>query len=287
MHSCACAALPCLLLFQKMRYRFLFLFLLLTVFYSPYAQLPAIQHHFVVIAHRGDHTAAPENTLAAFQHAIDNGADYVEIDLRTTKDGQLVIMHDGTIDRMTNGKGKISELSLSALQQYQVQNRQHPEWGLHPIPRFAEVLALCKGKINIYLDFKDASPAAAYREILQAGTEKSVVVYINAPAQFTSWRAVAPGMPLMISLPHSMQPPVEMRRLLDSVKVDILDGSFNEYSAEMIKIAAEKQVPVWPDIQSPGEGPELWEKALLLHPAGLQTDHPAALISFLQSKGIR
>ncbi|MHA4810654.1 glycerophosphodiester phosphodiesterase [Flavitalea flava] len=77
------------------------------------ATLPESRHKFIVIAHRGDNTEAPENTLAAVENGIKNGVDFVEIDLRTTKDCVLVIMHDETVDRMTNGKGRISDLTYA------------------------------------------------------------------------------------------------------------------------------------------------------------------------------
>ncbi|HEX3023963.1 MAG TPA: glycerophosphodiester phosphodiesterase family protein, partial [Chitinophagaceae bacterium] len=92
--------------------------------------LPTCKHRFVVIAHRGNHINAPENTLAAYQDAIDAGADFVEIDLRTTKDSQLVIMHNSTIDQMTGLKGKIKDLMFDSLQQIKIREKQHPEWGL-------------------------------------------------------------------------------------------------------------------------------------------------------------
>jgi glycerophosphoryl diester phosphodiesterase len=57
----------------------------------------------VVIAHRGEHRAHPENTLPAFQAAIDAGADFFELDVRTTSDGRLVLMHDARVDRTTKG----------------------------------------------------------------------------------------------------------------------------------------------------------------------------------------
>jgi len=59
--------------------------------------LPVSKHRFIVISHRGDHTAAPENTLRAYRNAIKNKVDYVEIDLRMTKDSQLVISHDESL----------------------------------------------------------------------------------------------------------------------------------------------------------------------------------------------
>src|SRR5262245_33255893 len=66
------------------------------------AELPQPRHKFVVIAHRGNHARAHENTLTALQHAIDAGADYAEIDVRRTVDGHYVLMHDRDVERMTD-----------------------------------------------------------------------------------------------------------------------------------------------------------------------------------------
>jgi glycerophosphoryl diester phosphodiesterase len=67
----------------------------------------------IIIAHRGDKTNAPENTLAAFRLANENGADAVEFDVKLTADGQVIVLHDQTVNRTTNGKGKISQLSFA------------------------------------------------------------------------------------------------------------------------------------------------------------------------------
>jgi glycerophosphoryl diester phosphodiesterase len=68
-----------------------------------------------VIAHRGDITHAPENTLAAFGMAAENGADAIEFDVKLTADGQIIVLHDQTVDRTTNGKGRVSGLPYAAL----------------------------------------------------------------------------------------------------------------------------------------------------------------------------
>src|ERR1700743_683887 len=175
------------------------------------------KHSFIVVAHRGDHEHAPANTLAAFKNAIDAGADYVEIDLRTTVDSQLVIMHDASVDRMTGGHGQGKDMTAESLRPLQVRDKTHPEWGEHEIPAFRQVLELCKNRIYIYLDFKDADPAAAYREIVQMGMERQVVGYINAERQFGQWRTAAPRMPLMVSLPGAIRDTAAMKDLLNRV----------------------------------------------------------------------
>jgi len=63
-----------------------------------------------------------------------------------------------------------------------------------------------------------------------------------------------------------------------------LDGSYKDYTVEMVNAAKAKNIPVWPDIQSDTEGPEQWEKAINLGCTGLQTDHPEAMVNFLKSK---
>ena len=71
----------------------------------------------VIIAHRGDKTHAPENTLAAFKSAAENGADAIEFDVKLTADGRIIVLHDPTVNRTTNGLGKISQLPYAAVRE--------------------------------------------------------------------------------------------------------------------------------------------------------------------------
>jgi glycerophosphoryl diester phosphodiesterase len=248
--------------------------------------LPLSNHNFIVIAHRGNHTTAPENTLLAYEEAIKIGADYVEVDVRTTKDSALVIMHDASINRMTGFVGNIRDFLFNSLQRIKVRDTLHPEWGLHCIPTFKEVLQLCKGKVNIYIDFKDASAASVYKAIINEGMEHNVVVYINTPQQYTDWKLIAPNIPLMISLPNAYITKDDVFDFLDDHPVDVLDGNFNSYNTETAMAAKERGIPIWADIQTQ-DSENNWNKALLLGLQGLQTDHPQALINFLKKKGIR
>lgn len=273
---------------MKIVFYLLFGFILFTsltnVVYSQQAIIPKSKNGFVVIAHRGNHVAAQENTLAAFQNAINVEADYVEIDLRASKDSQLVIMHDGTVNRMTNGTGKVSDLTWAELKQLKVIDKNHPEWAEQSIPLFSEVLKLCKGKINIYLDFKNADVNASYQALKKAGMQHSVIVYINAAHQLAEWKKIAPQIPLMVSLPDSVQSAAQLNNFLDQYKIQLLDGSYKDYTVELVNAARAKNIPVWPDIQSATEGPEQWEKAINLGFTGLQTDHPEAMVNYLKNK---
>lgn len=249
-------------------------------------QPPPPRHSFTVISHRGDHVIYPENTLAAYAEAIKNGADYVEIDLRTTKDGQLVSMHDGTVNRMTEGKGNVSDLTLNEIEQLHMKSRDSLDKAVYRVPTFEEILKLCKDKIYIYIDYKKADVAAAYAMLKKCGMEKQVLVYINNPQQFVDWRRIAPDMPLMVSMPANVKDMAGMKAFIDKVKPDILDGGWEGYTAEMVVSAKAMQITVWPDIQSKDEA-QNWNAAIAKGFTGLQTDHPAALIKFLKDKGLR
>jgi glycerophosphoryl diester phosphodiesterase len=251
------------------------------------APLPTPRHAFTISCHRGDHTHAPENTLKAYENAIKIGADYVEIDLRTTADSQLVIMHDATVNRMTNGTGLIKDMRYDSLIKLRVKDKTHPEWGEFPIPTFSQVLELCKDKIYIYLDFKNADPGAAYRLIEKYGMEKQVVVYINAEQQFHGWRRVAPAMPLMVSLPATVKDTASLKTFLDKVNPEILDGDYDQYTQEMVAMAQRRGYTVFPDIQGPAEGPALWTQPVAQGIKALQTDHPEDIIAWLLEKSIR
>src|SRR5699024_10230730 len=99
--------------------------------------LPATNHDFTVIAHRGDHeNGVPENTVAAYKQAIQHGADYVEVDLRTTRDGRFIIMHDQSVDRMTNGKGKVEDLSYAYIRSLKIQGTQNYKDKNYSVPNF-------------------------------------------------------------------------------------------------------------------------------------------------------
>jgi glycerophosphoryl diester phosphodiesterase len=69
----------------------------------------------IILAHRGDKLHAPENTLPAFEQAIQKGADGVELDVKLTADGHVIVFHDSTVDRVTDGEGRISALTLDAI----------------------------------------------------------------------------------------------------------------------------------------------------------------------------
>jgi len=247
------------------------------------APLPKTKHKLVVIAHRGSHLKVPENTLAAYENAIREGADYVEVDLRTTKDGHLVIMHDASIIRMTGIQGLIKDLNYSDIKNLKLKPAVKEDTTTYHIPEFAGVLNVCKGRINIYLDFKEADVEKTYALLKEYGMQNNVVVYLNKDEQYGQWKNVAPHVPLMSSLPENADS-LQINNFLDKKHLDVVD---NAYTADLINLVHTKKIAVWLDVQSNDEGPTSWEQALKQGADGLQTDHPEKLIKYLEGEGRR
>jgi glycerophosphoryl diester phosphodiesterase len=138
-------------------------------------------HQVLVAAHRGDWRNYPENSLKGFESAIEMGVDIIEVDLAITKDGVIVIMHDETIDRTTNGKGKPSDYTLSELSQFTLKTGSGTV-SRHKIPTLEEVMNLAKGKVLVNLDrsypyFNEAFEILKKTNTLPIGIFKSDVVY--------------------------------------------------------------------------------------------------------------
>ena len=115
-------------------------------------QLHDPQSSYVLVAsHRGDWRSWPENSLPAFQSAIDMGVDILELDIHKTKDGILMVCHDGTIDRTTTGKGKISDLTCQEIKNEYLRAGHGIKTDVK-MPTLAEALVLCKDKIIVNID---------------------------------------------------------------------------------------------------------------------------------------
>jgi glycerophosphoryl diester phosphodiesterase len=121
----------------------------------PDRETPAVR----VIAHRGASHARPENTLVAFEHAIELGVDLIEYDVRLTHDGQTVIMHDKTVDRTTSGEGAVSDLTLEQILSFDA-SVGHEGYAGTRVPTLDEVCTLVAPttvgmNVQIYADDDD------------------------------------------------------------------------------------------------------------------------------------
>jgi glycerophosphoryl diester phosphodiesterase len=106
------------------------------------------------IAHRGYRAKYPENTLIAFQAALDAGVQMIELDVALSRDRKLVVIHDATLERTTNGKGAVSDHTLAQLKQLDAGGWFHARFAGEHLPELSEVLDLVDGQVMINIEIK-------------------------------------------------------------------------------------------------------------------------------------
>jgi glycerophosphoryl diester phosphodiesterase len=149
-------------------------------------------HHVLRIGHRGAAGHAPENTLAAVRKGIALGVDFVEIDIRRTADGRLVVLHDATVNRTTDGKGRIESLCLQDLEKLDAGEGEH-------IPTFAEVLKVATGKTGLMVELKIRGGAQQTVELVREAHFKNPVIYASfLHDELKHVRKADPEAPLMV-----------------------------------------------------------------------------------------
>lgn len=122
-----------------------------------------------VCAHRGDNHAAPENTLPAFQLAVEKGAHQIELDVRRSKDGRLVVIHDPTVDRTTDGHGAVKDHTFDELRQLDAGSWKGAQWAGTRIPTLREVLEVVPPTIQLNCHLRPGVAAQTTRQIVEMG----------------------------------------------------------------------------------------------------------------------
>jgi glycerophosphoryl diester phosphodiesterase len=153
-----------------------------------------------VMAHRGNRVACPENTLASFQRALADGADILETDLHLSADEQFMCIHDGTVDRTTDGHGEVAKMTLAELKALSA-SYGRAEFQAERIPTLAEVAAILPANVAIALELKTdrfLGPAvcrALVAELERTGIRGRTAVLSFALPRVQAIQAVAPEIP--------------------------------------------------------------------------------------------
>ena len=135
---------------------------------APVKQKMPAGRTIVTVAHRGVHKHAPENTRISYVQAIEAGAPIVEFDTALTSDGHIVGMHDKTVDRTTDGTGKIAEMTLEQVRKLEAGSWKDPKYKGEPVPTLDEVAEVVRGKAVLMLDLKAEGQGAAIAKWLES-----------------------------------------------------------------------------------------------------------------------
>lgn len=127
-----------------------------------------LEKDFIIIAHRGASGYAPEHTMEAYKLAVEMEADYVELDLHETKDGALVAMHDETVDRTTNGHGKVSDLTLKEIKELDAGMWFNNSFEGLTVPTLEEIFIEFGNSVNYYIEIKSYGMEEELVSLLEA-----------------------------------------------------------------------------------------------------------------------
>ena len=171
----------------------------------------------IIGAHRGLAEGVPENTLAAFRHSLAAGVKVIELDLRTTRDGQLVVMHDATLNRTTDCSGAVAEQALARIQQCDA------GWPTHVgerVPTLGDVLTLVDGSpARLLLDCKSAPVDEVLREVHAHHAESKIILGLRTPKQVEQARAAMPGATIIAFMPERADAPVFVDAGVDIIRL--------------------------------------------------------------------
>jgi glycerophosphoryl diester phosphodiesterase len=231
----------------------------------------------LIIGHRGASAAAPENTLAAFALAVAQGADGVELDVQLSADGQPVIIHDGTIDRVTNGTGRVSALTVAELQAYALRGGER-------IPTLAQLFARLGAQTLYNIELKEFSArdrgletavAACVREFGLA--ERVLISSFNPLAIRRARRCFDPGVPLALIRQPGLQS--HAHRLVHDMQADHPHHTLVDEAYVAWARARAYRIHVWTV-----DDPQIARRLVKLGVHGVITNAPRRLRDYLEAE---
>ena len=241
-------------------------------------------NRFLVSCHRGCTERAPENTVAAARDAVRIGADLIECDVRTTADGHLVIMHDSTVDRTTDGFGPISGMTLAQVRRLRIRDTRFASVGIHHVPTLAELVNAVGGRAGFYIDTKDVHPLALKHVLRDPQVIAKSFAYIST-GEASLWKQHIPELRLMATAPDDVRTPKQLQDFVTKFQLSALDGPLT-LTKEQVAAAFEVGVLFLPDTLTLSEGPEIWSDVIARGAGGIQTDRPTVLTEFLKQRRI-
>lgn len=255
-----------------------------------------------VIAHRGDWRNAPENSVSSIKKAVDIGVDMVEIDIQRTKDGIFILMHDDTIDRTTDGNGKVSEFTFEQLKQFRLKNHDGT-LSDERIPALKDALLTCKDKIMVNID-KGGDHLDLILPLIEETDTKDHVI-LKGTGSVSAVKAVA-GLTDFIYMPV-----IHLTGSDDIIRLNSFLTDLHPFAVELIfhtdtipveeyaRKITESNARVWinslwaslcgghDDEKALSDPENNWGWLLKQHATMIQTDRPEELIRYLESKGRR
>ena len=244
---------------------------------------------FWVIAHRGVSGSYPENTLSAFQAAIDIRAEMVELDVSISKDGIPVVVHDKTVDRTTDFEGDVQSFSVEELKRMQVGAWFSEEFRGEEFPTLRESLELMKGQIAVNIEIK----SEAVSDVINGGiVDKALQIVkeldMSSSVIFSSFdyrvmehlNVLDAQMPKALLYESSQSGELKPSELVKKYEVDVFNCSYRQLTPEWIADLQAHQIPYL--VYTVNE-PDLMKELLKKGVSGIFTDFPQELMDIVEN----
>ena len=158
-----------------------------------------------IVCHKGANQVAPENTFAAAQRCLDWGVDYVEIDVWTNRDGLFYLMHDGAVDRTTDGSGHLLALTSYEIGQLDAGNWFGPQFAAQGVPRLDTFLEWIKGKARVFIDVKFAHPQHLIDLLHETGMAEQCFLWSGSNQLMRLFHILDPSIALKVNVASAAQ----------------------------------------------------------------------------------
>lgn len=247
-----------------------------------------MRHGVLAAAHRGANHAAPENTLAAIREAVELGADIVELDVRQTRDGHLILMHNATVSHTTHGQGKVSELTLEQLKALDAGAWFGEAFKGEKVPTLEEALDVIRGKAAPDFDLKSATPEV-FIKALHAEFKKN-------PSLFEQAAMYCSNLPLRAKV-LELEPRLRIRpalkngieglpELLQQYGKPIVNIEWVDFSEELIRQVHLAGCLAVVNTHGPNDTPEKMSLAIEAGADIIMTDRLDILVPLLREMGV-
>ncbi len=241
----------------------------------------------LIIAHRGSCLEAPENTLAAFLLSVDQGAHAIELDVTTCRSGDLVVIHDATVDRTTNGSGKVSDLTIDMIRTLDAGSWFSEKFTGEPVPTLDEVFEAIGDKCLINVELKNyATPFDNLAEkvaqtVIRYELQERVFFSSFNPLNFRKLKRMLPEAPvgLLTLKGKTGRFYLWLSRLIGPF--DALNPHFSDVSAQLIERTHHARMPIFPYTVN-----EMLDIQRLVNAglSGIITDNPALALEVVRTR---
>ncbi|MGP4106406.1 glycerophosphodiester phosphodiesterase [Virgibacillus sp. L01] len=241
---------------------------------------PSKQQEVANVAHRGASAHAPENTMAAFEKAVDMKAGYIEIDVQMTEDEELVVIHDITVNRTTDGRGFVGDLSLEEIQALDAGSWFGKEFANEQIPTFEEVIDAYRGKIGILIELKSpelypgieekVADVLIERNMQHPQNEKIIIQSFNHESMQVS-KELLPNVPHGVLAGMTWDGVTEEQLANFATYADYFNPNLNIVTDELVTSVHEEGMEIYPyTVRAQKEA----DKLINLGVDGIITDYP-------------